>query len=80
MLVMLLVCWCVVRVNIVLVLHIDGTQKQTAHRPTARGAPINPDGSVNFANLAVVRVLALATRLLVADRLLVAAWQALHRV
>ena len=40
----------------------------------------NPDGSVNFANPAVVRVLALATRLLVADRRLIAAWQRLHRV
>ena len=40
----------------------------------------NADGSVNFHNPAVVRVLALATRLLVADRLLIAAWQRLHRV
>jgi hypothetical protein len=39
----------------------------------------NRDGSVNFHDAAVVHALAMATRLLVADRLLVVAWLALHR-
>jgi hypothetical protein len=40
----------------------------------------NRDGSVNFHDPAVVHALAMATRLLVADRLLAVAWLALHRV